>query len=135
MGWVNSSDGVLVEKEILARLKKTAGAVLRALLYPEELTNKSLFGKKSNAHKNIVTKKALDPRRRERRFRKQVVAAEAGVYIPLDTRRRMKRLSQQLGTSMGDKYRVTTAECGCVKDPPSEHRRKFDPDDDVLGSR
>lgn len=54
---------------------------------------------------NTVALPIVIERQRERRFRRQVVAVEAGVYIPLDTRRRMKRLSQQLGTSMGDKYR------------------------------
>ncbi|KAH7933744.1 hypothetical protein HPB49_016698 [Dermacentor silvarum] len=58
---------------------------------------------------NTVALPIVIERQRERRFRRQVVAVEAGVYDPLDTRRRMKRLFQQLGTSMGDKYRGSFA--------------------------
>ncbi|XP_049511246.1 uncharacterized protein LOC125939828 [Dermacentor silvarum] len=68
---VDIGDGVLVEEGTLARLKKDSSnsacrfamGLLRAVFTPEELINKSLFGKKSNAHKENVVKEALDPRR------------------------------------------------------------------------
>ncbi|KAH7933859.1 hypothetical protein HPB49_018334 [Dermacentor silvarum] len=68
---VDIGDGVLIEEGTLARLRKDssnsaccfARGLIRAVFTPEELINKSLFGKKSNAHKENVPKEALDPRR------------------------------------------------------------------------
>ncbi|XP_075534313.1 uncharacterized protein LOC142568128 [Dermacentor variabilis] len=68
---VDIGDGVLVEEGTLARIKndsngsacRYARGLLRATFAPEELINKSLFGKRSNAHKDFVAKEGLDPRR------------------------------------------------------------------------
>ncbi|XP_075535136.1 uncharacterized protein LOC142570666 [Dermacentor variabilis] len=68
---VDIGDGVLVEEGTLARIKNDSNGsacrfarnLLRATFAPEELINKSLFGKKSNAHKDFVAKEGLDPRR------------------------------------------------------------------------
>lgn len=68
---VDIGDGVLVDERTLSRLRRDAKdsgprlarGFLKVLFSPEELEGKSLFGKKSNAHKNAAQKEALDFRR------------------------------------------------------------------------
>ncbi|KAL1481103.1 hypothetical protein MTO96_050461 [Rhipicephalus appendiculatus] len=68
---VDIGNGVLVDESTLERIRpdsknsgsRFARSLMRALFTPEELTNKSLFRRKCNSHKESVTKEALDPLR------------------------------------------------------------------------
>ncbi|KAH7968998.1 hypothetical protein HPB52_013580 [Rhipicephalus sanguineus] len=68
---VDIGDGVLVDEGTLSRLRRDAKdsgprlarGLLKVLFSPEELENKSLYGRKSNAHKNLPQKEALDVKR------------------------------------------------------------------------
>ncbi|XP_049274269.1 uncharacterized protein LOC119403403 [Rhipicephalus sanguineus] len=68
---VDIGDGVLVDEGTLSRLRRDAKdsgprlarGLLKVLFSPEKLENKSLYGRKSNAHKNLPQKEALDVKR------------------------------------------------------------------------
>ncbi|KAH6920117.1 hypothetical protein HPB50_028895 [Hyalomma asiaticum] len=68
---VDLGNGVLVDEGTLSRLRQDskgsasrfARSLLKTLFSPDELENKSLFGRRSNAHKDAAQKEALDSRR------------------------------------------------------------------------
>ncbi|KAH6945621.1 hypothetical protein HPB50_009305 [Hyalomma asiaticum] len=68
---VDLGDGVLIDEGTLSRLRQDskgsasrfARGLLKTLFSPDELENKSLFGRRSNAHKDTTQKEALDSRR------------------------------------------------------------------------
>ncbi|XP_075558701.1 uncharacterized protein LOC142590457 isoform X7 [Dermacentor variabilis] len=68
---VDLGEGILLDESTLTRLRRDAKnsgsrfarGLLKVLFSSEELENKSLFGRRSNAHKGAAQKEALDPRR------------------------------------------------------------------------
>ncbi|KAH7964981.1 hypothetical protein HPB49_002726 [Dermacentor silvarum] len=68
---VDLGEGILLDDGTLTRLRRDAKnsgsrfarGLLKVLFTAEELENKSLFGRRSNAHKDAAQKEALDPRR------------------------------------------------------------------------
>ncbi|KAH7961732.1 hypothetical protein HPB52_011606 [Rhipicephalus sanguineus] len=92
---VDIGNGVLVDETTLERIRKDskksgcrfARGLMRAVFMPEELTNKSLFGRKCNSLKGSVAKEALDPQR---------VKAVIGRYYEV-TRRPMNRILFKVG--------------------------------------
>ncbi|KAH7953628.1 hypothetical protein HPB49_010738 [Dermacentor silvarum] len=68
---VDLGEGVLLDDATLTRLRRDAKnsaarfarGLLKVLFTADELENKSLFGRRSNAHKDAAQKEALDPRR------------------------------------------------------------------------
>ncbi|XP_072141831.1 uncharacterized protein [Dermacentor andersoni] len=67
---VDLGEGILLDESTLTRLRRDAKnsgsrfarGLLKVLFSSEELENKSLFGRRSNAHKGAAQKEALDPR-------------------------------------------------------------------------
>lgn len=66
---MNIGSGVLVDRSTLQRLhgacnnnpSRFARSLVRTLFTVDEMRGRSLFGKKSNAHKDALAKQALDP--------------------------------------------------------------------------
>lgn len=66
---VDIGDGVTVDAGTLARITadskvsacRFARSMVRLLYTPEELAGKSLYGRKSNSHKDAAVNDALDP--------------------------------------------------------------------------